>query len=86
MAQTQSSEMLFPLSASCRDLQASSLRSPELSRKPHAGRGGAVGRGLGKVHISPCMESVSAFAALGIVDHLRRRFARFKPGAHFLDL
>ena len=24
--------------------------------------------------------------ALGIVDHLRRRFARFKLGAHFLDL
>jgi hypothetical protein len=25
-------------------------------------------------------------AALGIVDHLRRRFARFKLCAHFLDL
>ena len=25
-------------------------------------------------------------AALGIVDNLRRRFARFKLGAHFLDL
>jgi hypothetical protein len=24
--------------------------------------------------------------ALKIVDHLRRRFARFKLGAHFLDL
>jgi hypothetical protein len=29
---------------------------------------------------------VGAGAALGIVDHLRRRFARFKLGAHFLDL
>ena len=25
-------------------------------------------------------------AALGIVDHLRRRFARFKLGAHLVDL
>jgi hypothetical protein len=24
--------------------------------------------------------------SLGIVDHLRRRFLHFKPGAHFLDL
>jgi hypothetical protein len=25
-------------------------------------------------------------AALGIIDHLRRRFARFQLGAHLLDL
>ena len=39
--------MLFPLSASCRDLQASSLRSPESPRSLHVGRGAGVGRDLG---------------------------------------
>src|SRR4029077_12854893 len=33
-----------------------------------------------------CASATKIGAALGIVDHLRRRFARFKLGAHFLDL
>ena len=35
----------------------------------------------GSLRQSPQLQSV-----LGIVDHLRRRLARFKLGAHFLDL
>jgi hypothetical protein len=34
--------------------------------------------------VLPCF--VGAGGALGIVDHLRRRFARFKLGGHCLDL